>query len=156
MGQEVRRRLTAQVERYISTEAELREVYPQHWAELAVNKDAIQLDPNYEAYQALDRAGSILLVTLRDRDRLAGYIIGFLFPALHYQTSFECFTDIFYVRPEYRGGWDAVRMFRKFHAELKVRQVNRWHVTSKDHKDSGPLLRRLGFQAIETHYSRMV
>lgn len=148
--------LATYVERYTSCESELREVYPQHWAELAVNKDTIPLDPNYETYRSLDAAGSVLLVTLRDGAQLAGYIIGFLFPALHYKTSLECFTDIFYVRPEYRGGWAGVKMFRRFHRELMSRQVNRWHVTSKDHKDSGALLRRVGFSAVETHYSRLV
>lgn len=153
--------LTAQVEPYSEVFPELLAVYPRHWRELAVSKD-IPLAPNYQGYAALDQAGHLLLVTLRDgQDKLAGYFIGFLFPELHYSSVIACTGDIFYVLPEYRGrGLPGVRLFREVERALRLRGVDRWHVTSKltnsdgEDKDSGALLRRLGFQAVEVHYSK--
>ena len=148
--------LATHVERYTSCEDELREIYPEHWAEIALDKKLIPLNPSYDTYRTLDQAGSILMVTVRDGETLAGYMIGFIWPHLHYQTV-ECFTDIFFVRPQYRcGGWTYLKLFRRYHSELEQRNVIRWHVTSKDHKDSGAIMRRMGFRAVETHYSRLV
>lgn len=153
------RKLSAQVEQYLDVEDELVRVYPAHWAELAVEAD-IPLEPSYESYRVLARHGALILVTLRDGDRLAGYFMGFLFPELHYASCTSCTGDIFYVLPEYRGQWGGVRLFRAVEAELRKRKIDRWHVTSKlrnmlgEDKDSGVLFRRLGFKAVEVIYSK--
>lgn len=151
--------LKVQVESYAATEPELQEVYPRHWAELAVSAD-IPLEPNYAGYRVLDANGCVLLVTIRDDDKLAGYFLGFLFPEMHYASCISCTGDIFYVLPEYRGHWGGVKLFRAVEQELRRRGIQRWHVTSKltnmlgENKDSGALMRRLGFAAVEVHYSK--
>jgi len=146
--------LVAQAEPYTKVLPELQEIYPDHWRELAAAPD-IPLDPNYEAYRTLDTAGCVLVVTLRDDKRLAGYFIGFLFPELHYLSCYACTGDIFYIRPEYRlRGWGGVKLFRQVEAELRKRKVQRWHVTSKLAHDCSPLLRRMGFIPVEMHFSK--
>ena len=152
--------LTAQVESYTTAEPELQAIHPQHWQELAVSLD-IPLQPNYEAYRFLDSKGCMILVTLRDGPKLAGYFQGFLFPEMHYQTCLACTGDVFYVLPEYRGkGLAGLKLFRAVETALRERHVQRWHVTSKlsnstgEDKDSGVLMRRLGMKAIEVHYSK--
>ncbi len=145
--------LYAQVESYANCLPELKAIYPDHWRELAVDQD-IPLEPNYPGYAKLDEAGCVLLVTLRDGAKLAAYFIGFLFPEMHYVNCYACTGDIFYVLPAYRNGFAGVRLFRAVEKALRLRGVQRWHVTSKLHKDSGALLRRMGFTAVETHYSK--
>ncbi len=144
--------LIAAIEGYTAVEPELRELYPQHYNELATDKD-IPLAPNYAGYRTLDANGCVFLVTLRDAGRLAGYFLGFLFPELHYQSCLACTGDIFYVRPEYRRGTAGLQMFRFAKRELKARGIQRWHVTTKLHQDCGALLRRVGFSPVEMHYS---
>jgi GNAT superfamily N-acetyltransferase len=146
--------LKAGPESYTACEPELQAIYPQHWAELAVDPD-IPLEPDYEVYRALDAGNKIAFVTLRDEySRLAGYFIGFIWRELHYKSCVACFTDIFYVLPEFRKGWSGVKLFRAVEAELRRRDVQRWYVTSKLHKDSSALLRRCGFAATESHFSK--
>jgi GNAT superfamily N-acetyltransferase len=145
--------LTTQVERYTKCEPELIAIYDRHWRELNVAPD-IPLEPQYSTYQQLDAADAVILTTLRDDGRLVGYFMGFIFPELHYKSVLACFGDIFYILPEYRSGWNGIKLFRFTETVLGERGVTRWHVTSKLHKDSGALLKRLGFAAIETHYSK--
>jgi GNAT superfamily N-acetyltransferase len=151
--------LAAQVECYSDVVDELRGIYPQHWAELAVAAD-IPLEPNYEGYRLLEHNNMLLLVTLRDGAKLAGYFIGFLMAELHYTSCTSCTGDIFYVLPEYRKQWAGVKLFRAVEAELRKRNITRWHVTSKisnmrgENKDSGILLKRLGFTPVEVLYSK--
>lgn len=150
---------TTAIEDYLDTLPELTEVYPLHWRELAVSSD-IPLEPDYAAYGHLYAAGQLLLVTLREGPRLAGYFIGFIFPEMHYKSCLTCTGDIFFILPQYRGGMAGLKLFRAVEAECRARGVQRWHVTSKlrnmngDDKDSGAMLRRLGFTAVEVHYSK--
>jgi GNAT superfamily N-acetyltransferase len=151
--------LTAQSESYAACFPELKRVYPQHWQELAVTDD-IPLKPQYATYRRMDAQGQLLLVTLRDIDgTLAGYFLGFVLPELHYSTCLACLGDIFYVLPRYRGGFAGLKLLRAVLREAKRLGVQRCHLTSKlrnaagDDKDSGALLRRLGFTAVEVHYS---
>jgi GNAT superfamily N-acetyltransferase len=152
--------LTAHVEAYADCLPELKQAYPDHWRELAVSDD-IPLKPQYEAYHRLADADQLLVVTLRDADgTLAAYFQGFIFPELHYESCLGCFGDIFYVLPRYRGGFAGLRLLRAVLKEAKRLGVQRCHITSKlrnaagENKDSGALLRRLGFEATEVHYSK--
>ena len=142
------------VESYSACEAEMRLLYPRHWAELATDK-TIPLEPNYAKYRELDAAGLVLLVTARDDGMLVGYYVGFVLPSLHYSTTPSCHTDMFFVMPEWRGeGLPGLKLFRCVEAELRRRGIVRWYAQSKLHRDTGILLRRLGFRAVETHYEK--
>jgi len=149
--------LTAYVQSYHVCLEELKGIYPQHWAELAVDKD-IQLAPNYEAYDRLYAADALVLVTLRDVHRLVGYFLGVIIPELHYTGCKTCMTDIFYVLPEYRGGaglmTSGLRLFKEAERELRRQRVQRWYANSKLHRDSGALFRRLGFTPVEMSYCK--
>lgn len=131
----------------------MKALYPDHWRELAQDSD-IPLRPRYGAYAALADADQILVVTLRDDGALAGYFMGFVLPELHYETCIACIGDIFYLLPAYRRSQNGVKLFRHVEVECRKRNVQRWHVTSKLKKDCGALLRRLGFTAVEMHYSK--
>ena len=144
--------LKAQAESYTAALPELKEHYCAHWVELGTDPD-IPLSPNYELYKQMDEMGMIVLVTLRDGAKLAGYFIGIVVPELHYSTCLTCTADIYYVLPAYRTG-NGVKLFRAAEKELVRLGVNRWYVNSKIHKDAGALLRRLGFKKIEEGYSK--
>lgn len=147
--------LSAQVEDYLEALPELLQVYPQHWEELALDREQpeARLDPDYDRYERLYASGELLLVTLRDRGELAGYFIGVISPGLHYKSCLTCLLDIFYVLPKFRGRHGGVRLFRAVKRELERRGVNRWFVGSKIHRDASRLFQVLGFKPVETYYS---
>ena len=67
--------LTFDVEPYSMVIPEMKAIYPEHWEELAFDKDIIELDPDYEAYNKMDKAGLIHVVTARFNNELVGYFI---------------------------------------------------------------------------------
>lgn len=145
--------LTAHVESYREVIEELKPLYPAHWEELALNKDKVPLAPIYEAYDARDAAGEVMVVTLRSAGALAGYFIGFIAPALHYRTCLTLTLDIFRVLPEYRSGSAGTKLFRAVEAEARRRGVQRMFVGSKVHADASAIFKRLGYEPVETFYS---
>lgn len=146
--------ITAHVESFMERLTELQALLPMHWEELALNKDAVPLDPQYDIYAAREAKGELLFVTLREAGDLVGYFIGFIAPGLHYKTCLTCTMDIFYVRPDKRKGRAGSTLFKYVEAELRRRGVDRWFVGSKCHADASSLFEYLGFDRVEVFFSK--
>lgn len=148
--------ITAQVENYQDCIAELKELYPAHWEELALDKDMVPLNPDYDLYDQLAAQGALLLVTLRKSGELVGYFIGFMKPALHYRDCFTLTMDIYRTTDKIRGGTAGLRLFRAVEKEAKRRGIDRIFYGSKLHKDSGRLFKALGFRPVEMFWSKYI
>jgi len=148
--------ITAQVEQYSKCLPELMECYDLHWEELALNKDKVPLDPQYDLYEARDDAGQLLLVTLRETGRLVGYFIGFIAPGFHYKTCLTLTMDIFWTHPDVRGGFSGVKLFRLVEKEAKRRGVHRMFYGSKMHKDASRLFEYLKMEPVEIYYTKWI
>ena len=148
--------ITAQVEDFTGTLEELKPLLPLHYEELALNKDSVPLDPQYDIYLARDERGEVCFVTLREGGALIGYFIGFIAPGLHYKTCLTCTMDIFYVREDHRGKRGGIKLFRAVETELRRRGVQRWFVGSKCHKDASRLFELMNFDRVEVYYSKML
>lgn len=146
--------ITAQVETLAGGGLdELKPLLPIHWEELALNKDKVPLDPQYEVYLAREAKGEVLFVSLRETGKLIGYFVGFIAPGLHYRTCLTLTMDIFFVEPTQRGRRGGIILFREVMREAKRRGVQRAFFGSKLHKDAGRLFEAIGFEPVETYYS---
>ena len=146
--------ITCHVESFEDRLDELKQLLPAHYKELALNQDAVPLDPQYEVYIERERQGGLLFVVLRDAGEMVGYYIGFIAPGLHYKTCLTCTTDIFFVRADKRDGTAGIRMFRFVEKELKRRGVQRWFTGSKVQHDASKLFDFLNFERVEIYYSK--
>jgi len=146
--------LSAQIESFTERLGEFRPLFPLHWEELALNKDKVPLDPQYDIYIQREARGELLFVTLRELGTPVGYFIGFIAPGLHYRTCLTCTMDIFYVHPAKRGGRGGIKLFKFVEKELRRRGVDRWFVGSKCHADASWLFEILGFDRVEVYYSK--
>lgn len=145
--------ITCQVEPFPPFLEEVKPILPIHWEELALNKDKVPLDPQYDIYLARDARGEVISVTAREDGKLMGYFVGFIAPGLHYKTCLTCTMDIFYVHPDHRGGGTGWHLFKTAEAELRRRGVQRLFVGSKLHKDASWLFEKLGYEEVERYYS---
>lgn len=147
--------LTAQVESFAGQLDEFKPLFPIHWEELALNRDKVPLDPQYDIYLAREERGELLFVTMRELGVPVGYFIGFIAPGLHYKTCLTLTMDIFYITPSHRGMRGGKTLFDFVKNEAKRRGVQRWFVGSKEHSKvhAESLFLQLGFEKVETYYS---
>lgn len=148
--------ITAQIEGFCDRLEELKPLLPGHWEELALDKAAVPLDPQYEIYFRREALGELLFVTLRQNGAMIGYFIGFIAPGLHYKTCLTLTMDIFNIREDCRGGIGALKLFRMVLKEAKRRGVRRVFLGRKMHSKINPdrLFRALGFAPVEVYYSK--
>lgn len=145
--------ITFHVEPLTDHLAEMIPLFPAHFEELALNKDKVPLDPQYDIYLQRDARGEVLFVAGRELGQLIGYFVGFVAPGLHYQTCLTLTLDIFWVHPDHRHQGAGFRLFKAVEAEAKRRGVQRMFVGSKLHKDASWLFERLGYEEVERYYS---
>ncbi len=149
--------VTAQIESFSERLQELKPILPVHYEELALDKDSVPLDPQFDLYLAREARGEVLFVTLRENGTLIGYFIGFIAPGLHYRTCLTLTMDIFYVHPSHRGKSGGMHLFKCVKREALRRGVNRWFVGHKTHMpDASRLFLAMGFREVETYYSMIL
>lgn len=150
--------LTTRVELLTRNLSELIPVLPLHYEELALHKSSVPLDPQFEFYAAREATGSLMYITLRDGDKLAGYYIGFIGPELHYRSTIENKQDIFYILPEYRGQNGGEVLFKRVQEESLRRGVMRWYVNCKAHHEAfaTKLFEKLGFAKSDVQFSKLL
>lgn len=132
---------------------ELLPLLPLHYEELALNRDKVPLDPQYDLYEAREAAGQLMFSVVRDDGNLIGYFIGFKAPGLHYRTCLTLTMDIFYIHPDHRGSNVGYKLFKHVESEAKRAGVQRMFVGSKVHLDASWLFERLGYEKVETYYT---
>jgi GNAT superfamily N-acetyltransferase len=127
---------------------------PRHWEELAIDKDKLPLEPHWQRYTDLDKAGAVSLVTIRECGRLVGYSIMFVTDSMQHKTALEAWMDIFWVAPEVRGRMGGLRLFRTHEKELRRRGVVRVNVGSRVHRDCSRLFLAMGYRPSERWFSK--
>jgi GNAT superfamily N-acetyltransferase len=134
---------------------ELEPLFPEHYEELCVTKD-FPLEPDYEAYRTLGRAGMLRCITCRADGILIGYIVFIVQPHLHYKSCKTAFEDIYYVKKEFRRGRIGIRLFQYAEKVLQQFGVNRVIVHTKVHLDNSRLLEYLGYKHTDKLYTKLL
>jgi len=148
--------ITYQMEKMATAIPEMLGIFPEHWEEIALNKETIKLDISLEEYQNLEDSGKLHLVTVRDDGKLVGYYVGFVTFHMHYKSTLMGFTDIYYLQKEYRKGFTGVKLFKFVEKSMKDRGVKVMSAGMKLHHDNGKLFEFLGWKEIERTYQKVL
>jgi GNAT superfamily N-acetyltransferase len=148
--------LDFQHETFSAAIEEARPLLVEHWREIAPDQDTVPLQPDWQKYHLLERAGLLDVTTARDGSRLVGYACYVVGPHLHYKSLIVAEADIFFLRKGYRHGWAGFRLLQEAERNLAAAGVNRIVNRFKANHDLGPVFRRLGYRPIEHVYAKTV
>jgi GNAT superfamily N-acetyltransferase len=127
--------ISFQLESWEKFFADVQPLFPLHWAELARDQDIIKLGIDNERYLAMDKAGVLHVLTVRNNGDLIGYYLAFLIPHLHYKDAgLMAFTDIYFLLPEFRRGPLGAQLFIEAERTLKERGAKKGYLSCKIHK----------------------
>jgi GNAT superfamily N-acetyltransferase len=125
------------------------------WQEVAHYGD-IPLAPDWSMYRAMEDSGALRCYTARLHGELIGYAVFFVRQNMHYSFSKQAVQDVLFVDKHYRRGTVGTRLIRYADAMLQGEsvQVVYHHVKNKPELDFGPLLKRLGYEPIDTIWGK--
>lgn len=148
--------ITYQKEWFSKIMPELPEIFLEHWKEVGLDRDKVPLDPDWNRYVFMEAQGFLHVTTARDDGRLIGYYVAIIMPHLHYKTSLTAFSDIFYLRPEYRFGLTGYRLFTETEKYLKLLHVQKSYVMTKAHLPINIIMKRLKYKLIERIFTKLL
>lgn len=148
--------ITYQVEQWSDCWEEMSQLWPDHYEEVAMNRDKIPLEPNMEMYKALDDSGQLHVLTCRKDGKIIGYHVSIVRPHLHYRSSLSSFTDMYFVDKAHRGGMVGVKLFIEAEKSLKARGVEKLFTGTKLSLDMGKIFERLGWVETERLYTKYI
>lgn len=148
--------ISYQVEKYEDILEELLELYPIHYDEVGMDKEHIPLDPDIDAYIALQNNGMLHILTVRDDKKLVGYHKAFICDHIHFKSTKVAYTDLYFLLPEYRKGFIGVNLFRILEGKMKELGVKKIYTMTKVKKDNSALFDRLGYNKAEYAYTKYI
>lgn len=148
--------ITYQQEFLVTTEREARPLLEKHWEEIAINKDHIKLNPDWEAYADLEASGNLKIFTARDAGALIGYFVVFVRKHIHYKDHFFAHNDILFLSEPYRKGYTGIKLIKFAEECLKADGVSVLTINTKTHRPFDGVLQRLGFNHVENIYSKFL
>lgn len=127
-----------------------------HWEEIALNKQVMQLKPDVERYYALDDQGMLLLLGAYVDGELVGYSVNFLMNHLHYAELRVCSNDLLFIAKEHRQSKLGLQLIKRTEEEAKARgaQMVLWH--AKPGTTLEALMPRLGYGVQDIIFSKEV
>lgn len=145
--------LTAQVEEYSKQLVQsLVRLNEAHWLDLGLVRDKMPLAPDYEFYQNSARRGELCIVTLREPGAIVGYVVGFVGPGLHYQTTLTFRMDLIWVEKNSREQGGGLLLMQALERELLRRGVKACYMGGKVSKPIGRFYSRLGYEPSDVFY----
>lgn len=113
---------------------------------------AAKLDPDWAAYELLEKAGRLIVLCAwggQNYDELAGYAVATLFRHPHYDTL-VCQHDVLYLKPEWRNRGQGDRLFSTLHGHAQARGAGVLLMHAKQGSRLESILFRKGFVVEET------
>lgn len=148
--------ITYQQESLVTVKADIIPLLEKHWEEVALNKEKIKLNPDWDAYANLEDAGVLKIFTSREDGKLVGYFVVFVKAHIHYKDHLFCYNDVIFIDEEYRKGFTSPRLIKFAEKCLKADGVEVMIVNTKMHKPFDSLLIWLGYKHIENLYSKVL
>lgn len=135
-------------------EEECQELIRLHWEEIALNKDKIKLDPDWEAYHYLEQQGALNIFTARHNGKLIGYFSVFTAKNPHYKDHLFASSDVIYLHKDFRKGFIGVKLIKFAEKCLRENGVSILNINTTVHQPFDPILSRLRFDLVERVYSK--
>ena len=143
-------------ERLVFVKKEMQSLLDLHWQLIALNKDKIKLNPNWNEYIKLDDAGILKLFTARKNGNLVGYFAVTVSTSLHYKDHIFATNDVIFIHPDHRDGSAGYKLLKYAEKELTNMGVSLMMINTKTHQPFDKLLERVGFKLIERVYSKYI
>jgi len=128
---------------------EIKPLLEANHREICASPGLLKLAPDYESYKALEDAGVLFVFTARKEGALVGYVVVINTPNLHHKDVKFSIADTIYIKPEYRGSINGLKLLEFTKGQLKLNGVDYLTVHMNTDNLFAGLLKHLKFRQIE-------
>jgi GNAT superfamily N-acetyltransferase len=135
---------------------QLKDFFAIQWEETIFPDAKEVLNPDYDLYLGAEENDLLIFLSLKDKEKLVGYFLGFKARTPHSKDETYVMQDSLFIHPDYRGGGGGIKLIRKLEEECKAQGISRILLCSRMHNDIGSLFERLDYVPSEIYYSKYV
>lgn len=132
------------------------DLFRQHWNEIALNKQVMVLNPDRARYEALETAGSLIVLGAYENSVLVGYSVSFVTEHFHYSDLTIAQNDLLFLVASLRGtrlGLELITETEKA-AQAKGAGMMLWH--AKPNTPMANLMPRLSYGVQDIIFSKVI
>jgi L-amino acid N-acyltransferase YncA len=146
--------ITYSIEKYLDVKEEIEPLVMAHHLEEDPRRASVTIDVNWDMYAELEDAGSFILATARDGDKLVGYLSFVLSETPHIRGYIQAVSDAFFIDKEYRGKAIASDLVKQLEESLKAVGVSWITLVFPEGEKSDTFMERLGYSPTDTMYGK--
>lgn len=145
-----------QMEDFKEIKSDLDIINPHYYEELCSFKEKMKWAWHEPTYEAAYNAGNLGTITIRDDDKIVGYMTFFVVMHPHYIDIKVALIDLIYLLKEYRKGFNGVNLLKEFERICKDVGIDVIMGGDKKAYDLGRLFEFLDWKPLETQYSKWI
>lgn len=115
----------------------------------ASNYQDLVLNPDFEMYKQANKKGLFRIYCCLDDNQIVGYLTYLIFTHIHYKHKLIANQDIYYLKPDYRKGFIAVKLFKFAEKHLKSLGISYVQYSTNTKQDRSKLFEFLGCELTE-------
>ena len=132
-------------------------LFPEHYAELSLDKERFQLSLYEDRYRFAEKEGVLHIVTARDDETVIGYWVGAVLPHLHYSKSgLMASTDMYFLTKASRSGNLGFRFVSFIENSLIAKGVVKLYVSWRVHRDLQKFWESLGYRFTDKMFTKLL
>lgn len=139
------------VERFADVIGELHALHVEHWKETERHRHGLELNPDYIAMAARERASRCIQFTVRHQGVLVGNLRMWIGVSLHTQTRYAS-EDTLFLLPAHRGSFLVMALIRFAEGALRSIGIHEIRVSSKLVNNADVLMRRMKYQPVALEF----
>lgn len=139
-----------------SVRGEIESLVKEHYDEVHPIREVFDRDMDWDTYEKLEALGMFKIFTVRDADKLVGYLAVTVTPNIHSKGSFVACDDGLFVSKEYRGASIVKDLIRFTEKCLKDDGLKVFHIVGTTEKPIDALMKRMGYSAVETKFQKVL
>lgn len=126
-----------------------------HYKESQLFRRGQTFNASFERYNQYAKLGCFIPFTVRDEGRMVGYGGVYLVESMHTQSLIAT-EDTWYLLPEYRKGWNALKFFRFMEETVRDMGAKELTLTVPEGIGTGVICRRMGYKHVADMYNKQL
>ena len=147
--------ITYKVDDWMENLPKFKAMTQAHYDEIEILKE-FPLDIDYETYESIYNSKRLVFISAKDGEELVGYIVFFVMPHIHSKNCLTAHEDLYFLKPEYRKGYNGIKMFKFAQEYLKDIGVDLVLYATKFEFDNSSLFRYLGCKPIDKVFTKLL
>ena len=129
-------------------------LFQEHYEEIALRKELMELKPNWPMYDAFKNAGALFIYLAMQDDVCIGYSMNVTTNHLHDADLKYCQNDVLFIKKEFRGSRIGLKLMKvtEEHAKSLGCKLMLWH--AKEDTTLSALLPRLKYGVQDIVFSK--